>query len=142
MPSASRNARIASLTSASSRPTSLGPLFDDRHSCAKATVDLRELQPDVAAADDHKLLRQHVGREQRTVGQIGDVRNAGQFGYQRAAAHIDEYALRLDAASSPHARRAGVSNRACPSSSVQRSMPRSQFSLLARLSAEIFCERA
>jgi hypothetical protein len=71
-------------------------LFDDRHLCAKATVDLRELQPDIAAADDHKAVGQRVGRKQRTIGQIGDVRKAGQLGYQRAVADINKYSLGLD----------------------------------------------
>ena len=39
-------------------------LLDDRHLRAEATIDLTELQADVAAADDHQVLRQRREVEQ------------------------------------------------------------------------------
>ena len=50
----SRMSLIAAETSSSSRAISRGPFSIDRHLGAEAAVHLRELEPDIAAADDHQ----------------------------------------------------------------------------------------
>ena len=65
MPSASRMSAIASETSSSSRAISRGAHLDDRHLGAEAAVHLRELEADVAAADDDQVPRQLVERQHR-----------------------------------------------------------------------------
>ena len=69
-PRASRMSRIASETSSSSRRDQARALLDDGDLGAEAAVHLRELEPDVAAADDHQVARQRVEREHRRVGEV------------------------------------------------------------------------
>ncbi len=58
MPSASRISLTAAETSASSRAISRGAHLDDGDLAAEAAVHLRELEPDIAAADDDQMPRQ------------------------------------------------------------------------------------
>src|SRR5678816_4126236 len=65
---------------------------------AEAAIHLRELEADVAAADDHQVLGQEVHRHDGAVGEEGNVLRAGQVGNRRASADVDEYALGLEPA--------------------------------------------
>jgi hypothetical protein len=56
---------------------------------------LRELQPDVTAANDDKMVGQQIRRQQRTVGKIGHIADPGQVRNQCSAADVDENAIRL-----------------------------------------------
>ncbi len=68
----------------------LRPHFDDGHLGAKAPIDLGELKPDIAAADDHQMLRHALELQNRTVGEVGYLVKARQIGHDRAPADIDE----------------------------------------------------
>src|SRR5262249_17083194 len=70
-------------------------LFDNRDLRSKAPVYLRELQPDIAATNNHKMVGQHVGLEQRTVGEIRDVTHTLQVRNQSPSTNIDKDAIRL-----------------------------------------------
>ena len=59
------------------------PLLDDRDLGAEAPVHLREFEPDVAAADDHEMLGHPVEREDRAVGEVGDLTDARHVGHVR-----------------------------------------------------------
>ena len=65
-------------------------LLDDGHLAAEAPVHLREFEPDVAAADDDKVMRQDIEIQHGCVGQVADLVEAGHVGHERAAADIDE----------------------------------------------------
>ena len=65
-------------------------LLDDRDVGAEAPVHLREFEPNVAAADDHEMLRYPVERKDRAVGEIGNFADARHLGHRGAAADVDE----------------------------------------------------
>jgi hypothetical protein len=65
-------------------------LLDDRHLRAEASVHLRELKPDVAAADDDQVHGQLVEFEHRAVGEEWDFADAGHVGHKGAPADVDE----------------------------------------------------
>ena len=90
MPSASRMCRIASETSSSSRPISRGPFSTMVTSAPKRRIHLRELEADVAAADDDEMPRHVIEREHRRVREVRHVVNTGHVGNERAAADVDE----------------------------------------------------
>ncbi|BBY76830.1 hypothetical protein MPRF_37290 [Mycolicibacterium parafortuitum] len=70
-----------------------GPLFDDRDLGAEAPIHLGELQRDIAAADDHQMLGDHVEVEDPDVGQVVDVAEARDARRHRAAADVEEDAV-------------------------------------------------
>ena len=53
--------------------------LDHSHLAAEAAIHLREFEPDIAAADDHKMPRQKIDRHHRAVRQIGNLIEPGQF---------------------------------------------------------------
>ena len=55
-------------------------LLDDGHCRAEPPMHLRELEADVAAAHDHQVLRRPVQRQDRGVGEIGHLADAGKSG--------------------------------------------------------------
>ena len=65
-------------------------LFDHRDLGAEPAEDLGELEPDIAAADDHEMARQAIEFEQRRVGQRADLIDAREVRDHGAAADIDE----------------------------------------------------
>ena len=97
-------------TSASSRAMIAVGIFEHCHLRAEAAVHLRELEADVAAADDDQVLWQHVQIHHRRVGEIRHVGEARPVGYRRTSADVDEDARRrqhLLAGRSAHAHRVG-----------------------------------
>ena len=70
------------------------PLLDDRDLGPEAPVHLRELEPDVAAADDDEMLGHPVERQDRAVGQVIDLTDARHVGHGGAPADVDEDAGR------------------------------------------------
>jgi hypothetical protein len=86
--------RISAETSGSSRAISRSPELEHGHACRSAGT-LRELQADVAAADDQQMLRQGVDGHHRGVVQhrhLGDTLPRGQ---DRPGADIEEDLRRL-----------------------------------------------
>ncbi len=71
-------------------------LFDHRHPAAEAAVHLRELEADVAAAEQDQVLGQEIDLHHARVGEMGDAVEAGDVGHPRAGADVDEDALALD----------------------------------------------
>ena len=71
-------------------------VLDDAHPRAEAAEHLRELEPDVAAADDDQVLGQHVELHHRRVGEHRHVGQAGPVGQRGTAAHVDEDAWRRE----------------------------------------------
>ena len=69
--------------------------LDHGHAGAEAPVDLRELQADVAAADDDQVGRHMVQMHDALVVERGHALNARQVGPAGAAAGVDENAWRL-----------------------------------------------
>ena len=94
MPSARRKSWIASDTSSSSRATSARAHLDDGDAAAEAAEHLRELEPDVAAADDHEMRRDEVEIHHRDVRQIGHRIEPRHLRDQRPAADVDEDLVR------------------------------------------------
>ena len=81
MPSPSRISRIAVGDVLVLAADQARALLDHRHLGAEAAEHLRELEPDVAAADDDQVAGQRVEREHRAVGEVGDVvRRPGRSG--------------------------------------------------------------
>ena len=78
---ASRISRIAAETSSSSRAIRRGAISTIVTVGAEAPVHLRELEADVAAADDDEMPRHAVERQDRRVGQKRHVVHAGQVGH-------------------------------------------------------------
>ena len=70
------------------------PLLDDRDLGPEAPVHLRELEPDVAAADDDEMLGHPVEAQDRAVGQVIDLTDARHVGHGGAPADVDEDAGR------------------------------------------------
>ena len=64
--------------------------FDHGDAGAEPPVHLRELEADVAAADDHEMPWDAVERQDCRVRQDRDVADAWHVGDQRAAADVDE----------------------------------------------------
>ena len=86
--------------------------LDHRHLAAEAAEDLRELQADVAAADDDQVRRDEIDVQHRAVGEIGDLVQPGDVGHEGAAADIDEDLRRAQGlAADRHGRRAKRSAR-------------------------------
>jgi hypothetical protein len=79
------------------------PLLDHRHPRSETCVDLREFQPDIAAADHNQMLGQHVGFEERTVGEEGRLADPRHVRHHGTAADIDEDAVRLQQLVADHA---------------------------------------
>ena len=73
MPFCFQDLVTAAETSSSSRRDSRGPISIDRDLAAEAPEHLRELEPDVAAADDHQMSRDEIDVHHRAVGQIVDL---------------------------------------------------------------------
>ena len=71
---------MAAEVSSSSRAISRGATLDDRHLAAEAAEDLRELQTDVAAADDDQVRRHEIDLQHAAVGEIGDLVEARDLG--------------------------------------------------------------
>ena len=90
MPSASRMCLISSDTSSSSRRDQPRRLLDDGDLGAEAPEHLRELEADVAAADDDEMPGHAIERQHRGVGEKRHVVNAGHVGNERATADVDE----------------------------------------------------
>src|SRR5215218_2246591 len=65
-------------------------LLNDRDVGAKAPVHLREFEPNVAAANDHEMLRYQVERKDRAVREVRDFADARHLGHRGAAADVDE----------------------------------------------------
>ncbi len=65
-------------------------LLDDAHPGTEAAVHLGELESDVAAADDHQVLGQHVEVEDPDVGQVVDVGQSGDVGGDGATTDVEE----------------------------------------------------
>ena len=63
---------------------------------AEAAIHLRELEPDVAAADDDEMARQDVDVHHRYVVEIGYVRDTGDRRHGGAPADVDEDLRRLE----------------------------------------------
>ena len=68
---------------------------DERDLAAEAAVHLRELQPDVAAADDDQVLGQHLQVQDGRVGQVVHPVEPGERRHERARSHVDEDPLGL-----------------------------------------------
>ena len=68
---------------------------DQRHLAAEAAEHLGELQSDVAAADDHQMLRQVGELHDRGVGQVVHLRQARKRRHEGARADVDEDPFRL-----------------------------------------------
>ena len=96
MPSASRISRIASETSSSSRETSRAAFSTTVTSAPKPPKNLRELEADIASANDDKAPGQGVEFKQRRVGQRPHLIATRKIGNDRPAADIDEEALGLE----------------------------------------------
>ena len=75
-------------------PDETRPLLDDRHFSAKSPIHLRELEADVAPADDDQMLRYLIERQDGGVRQERHVADARHLGHQRAASDVDEDARR------------------------------------------------
>ena len=73
MPSRSRIACTASDTSWILARDQARRHFHDGHAAPEAAVHLRELEPDVAATEDHQVLRQEVDIHHRGAGQEIDL---------------------------------------------------------------------
>ena len=74
----------------------LRSLLDDRYARTETAIGLRELEADVAAADDHQVFRQHVQMHDRRVREVGHVAHAGHRRHERAAADVDEDLRRFE----------------------------------------------
>ncbi len=73
------------------------PLLDDRHRRAEASVHLRELEADVAAADDDEVASAAWSSASIVVlVRKGTRSHAGHVGHDRAAADVDEDARRRE----------------------------------------------
>ena len=68
--------------------------LDNGNLAAEAAIHLRELQPNIAAADNHEMIGQEIDRHHRAVVQSPDRVEAGHVGRGGAAADIDEDTLR------------------------------------------------
>ena len=71
-------------------------LLHHRHLCAEAPVGLRELQADVAAADDEQVLGHPVDFHHAAVGKKRHVLDARHVRHQRASADVDENPVRRE----------------------------------------------
>ena len=69
--------------------------LDHGHARAEAPVHLRELEADVAAADDHQVRRHPVEGEHGAVGQIRHRADPRQVGHRGASADVDEHPRRV-----------------------------------------------
>ena len=72
--------------------------LDHRHLRTEAPVHLRELQADVAAADDHQVLGHPVNIHHGGIGEVRNVLHAGNIGHHRPAADVDEDFVSLQGA--------------------------------------------
>ena len=116
----------AAETSSSSRGISRGASSDHRHRAAEAAEHLRELQADVAAADDRQMPRQGVEPQQAAVGQPGHRLEPRDRRRRGAAADVEEDPRRLQPLAvrpPPHA------------AAVKRAWPRTKRDVLGRLAA-------
>ena len=78
----------------SSRAIRRGAFSTTVTSAPKRRIHLRELEADVAAADDDQMLGHAVERQHRRVGEERHVVDARHVGHERAAADVDEDARR------------------------------------------------
>ena len=73
---------MAAETSSSSRGDQPRPHLDDGDLAPEAAKHLAEFETDIAAADDHQMLRQKIDIHHRAVGEIGHLiqprRSAGR----------------------------------------------------------------
>ena len=116
--------------------------LDHGHAGAEAAVHLRELQRDVAAADDDQMLWQRVEFEDADIGQVVDVGQPRHVGHHRPAADVEEDPVGFEDAGRPTRMVCGSSKRACPRIKVQPSMPSSQDSTPSRSPRTISSLRA
>ena len=72
------------------------PAFDDRDLGAEPAEHLRELETDVAAADDHQMLWHRVEVEDADVREVIDVGQTGDIRGRRTAAGVEENLLTGD----------------------------------------------
>src|SRR5437016_12687422 len=70
--------------------------LDNCYLTAKAAEHLPELQPNVAAADDHEMIGQKIHLHHGRVSEIGDLINAGHGRDRGAATNVDKDALRAE----------------------------------------------
>jgi hypothetical protein len=70
-------------------------LLDHRHLCTETTVDLGELEPDVAPPDDDQMVRHLLQLQHARTRQEVDVGETGELGQARAGADVDENPIRL-----------------------------------------------
>src|SRR5258708_4940021 len=70
--------------------------LNHRHAGAEAAIGLRELEADVAAADDKETLGQEIDLHHRAVGEIGDVVEPRHGGNERAATRVDDDVVGLE----------------------------------------------
>ena len=112
-----RASRIACIAARPRRPRAAsrrGAISTTVTRAAEAPVHLRELEADVAAADDDQVLGQEVDVHHAGVGEDTARRRARRVGHRRPAADVDEDLRRLRAArpSTPIVR--GLSKRPWP----------------------------
>ena len=69
-------------------------VFDNGDFAAEAAEHLSELQPDIAAPDDHEMTRQKIDLHHRRVGEVRHLVEARDGGIAARAAHVDEDFLR------------------------------------------------
>jgi hypothetical protein len=74
----------------------LRPGLDDRDLRAEPAHGLRQLQPDVAAADDDQMFRQPVQVKQLDVGHRSRLGQTGHVRHGRAGAQVQEHPLAAD----------------------------------------------
>ena len=133
----------ASETSASSRAISRGAHLDDGDLGAEAAVHLRELQPDVAAADHHQVLGHRVElRACAVLVRYGTASTPGMSGTRARPPTLMKMRCGAQHARRrprPRARDRSGRGRA---KTVQPSMPRSQLSTPARAVPRRTCWRA
>ena len=99
--------------------------LDHRDLRAEAPVHLRELQADVAAADDHQVLGHAVhGPSSCELVRNGTSFTPGMSGHRRPAADVEEHLVGLERAA-VHAQRRGAVKRAWPRAASRSSCRRS-----------------
>ena len=111
-------------------------LLDHRHLRAEAPIHLRELEPDVAAADHHQMLGQPIEREH---GGVGEKRQCRRCPGRSGTSARPPTLMKMRGAvsrSSPTRTVSGPSKRACPRITVHPDMPRSQRSMPLRALAD------
>ena len=68
----------------------------DGHAAPEAAIHLRELKPDIGAADDDEMLRQEVDVHHRRAGQVVDLFEPRRVRHEGVAADVDDDLRRLE----------------------------------------------